>query len=309
MCKHGNRAYCVLCPAVREPCYADPPPGALGIAGSCRHGNKKGFCLDCGDTPPQQAEPQTEPTQQDKQTDPTQKDTPTQQDKQTEPKTKPGRNAAKKRAASGYYDISRKLYRKDFAGSDLKSARSVRLCLEKAVENAAPFLGVKFDSDLYKITPINVDTRFAAIKRYLESRGIAFINRSQEFFVKGGPEVALLKQRTGLFVVHIGFTAGNDDKQPDHHSVFYNAELGRIIDSDPAVKIRCFTIIDIHKSIAIIKGSSRRPTAIQARSTLVPCGSLLHRGTRSRQRYTTCSSCRSSAVPPTSINASDARLE
>jgi hypothetical protein len=139
-------------------------------------------------------------------------------------------------------------------GDDLKSARSVRLCLEKAIENAAPFLDIKFDADLYKLASANEDTKFNDVRMYLDARGVSFINRSQDFFIKGGPEVALLKQRTGIFVVHIGFTSGNDDKQPDHHSVFYHAELGRIIDSDPAVKIR------------FLEESDRDPTKEHARA-------------------------------------------
>ena len=58
---------------------------------------------------------------------------------------------------------------------------------------------------------------------------------SSSFAVKGGPAFALLQLRSGLYVVQLSVTTDNNDKNPEHHCVFYNGM--EIIDNQGTSKI------------------------------------------------------------------------
>lgn len=70
-----------------------------------------------------------------------------------------------------------------------------------------------------------MNTKFDSIVSALQPFGYALPSVSERFNATGGPELALLKQTTGLYVVQLTITYGNDDPEPDLHCVAFNGQV------------------------------------------------------------------------------------
>jgi hypothetical protein len=71
----------------------------------------------------------------------------------------------------------------------------------------------------------DMNTKFDSIASALQPFGYALPSVSERFNATGGPELALLKQTTGLYVVQLAITYGNDDPEPDLHCVAFDGQV------------------------------------------------------------------------------------
>ena len=70
------------------------------------------------------------------------------------------------------------------------------------------------------------NTRFVVADKYVQQFGLRLQRVTQQFMVKGGPELDLLNS-DGYFVVQLNITEGKEDKSPDEHCVAYDGTTVR----------------------------------------------------------------------------------
>lgn len=103
-----------------------------------------------------------------------------------------------------------------------------RTCLEDAVANGSLWIekrfGVQIDCEkLRSLFDKSTNTKFVEVRNYLREISLDLVRCTAEFMLCGGPELRLLKERQGLFIVQLIITLDNNDKDPDLHCVFYDA--------------------------------------------------------------------------------------
>ena len=123
-----------------------------------------------------------------------------------------------------------------------------RTCLQDAVANAKPSLakefGVTIDEEELKLFDKTKNTRFVDIHNYLNKFSLDLVRSSQDFMECGGPAANLLKERQGLFIVQLSIRADINDKDPDIHSVFYNARgINQISSLSQSILVCCSSAV------------------------------------------------------------------
>ena len=98
-----------------------------------------------------------------------------------------------------------------------------RACLPVAVYYGLRRSGIEVSLDhVCSMYSTDGNTTFSVAQEYVKQFGLTLERVTKDFKVKGGEALAILKKRSGLYIVQLLLTFDNNDKFPDKHCVFYN---------------------------------------------------------------------------------------
>jgi hypothetical protein len=148
-----------------------------------------------------------------------------------------GQRKRKKRKKGGFTNKATREQRSQ------RVAGTTRSCLPDAVWALAPDTlkehGLTHGA-LLACMPPDGDTTVAAAGAALQPFGYTLSSASERYNAKGGPELALLQETDGRFLVQLTITYDNDDHEPDLHCVAFDGQTVR----DNTKAARSFIALD-----------------------------------------------------------------